>query len=167
MRNEEVSNKNISLNLDTKSRSLRDRKKKDYSNIPESYIINSINGINNGRWSLEEHKKFIIGVFKYGNNWKDIQKSIGSRNCAQARSHGQKFFNKLPKLNLEGITEEHCNVKTLHNLYIKSNKEDNKKLYYLLGDVAYLNMENEITDNDNINMELRENDLDICILILN
>jgi SHAQKYF class myb-like DNA-binding protein len=160
MRNEDVSNKSITLNSDN-SRSLRDRKKKHYSNVPESYIINSAIGLNNGRWSIEEHKKFIIGVFKYGNNWKDIQKTIGTRNCAQARSHGQKFFYKLPKLNLEGITEELCNVKTLHNLYIKSDKDENKKLFYLLGEVAFLNMENDNADSENIQINYKENDVDV------
>ena len=48
-----------------------------------------------GRWNLEEHKKFIEAIIKYGNNWKEVQRHIGTRSSSQARSHAQKFFIKL------------------------------------------------------------------------
>ena len=49
----------------------------------------------NGRWSKEEHNKFIEGIIKFGNDWKKIQKFIPSRTNTQARSHAQKFLMKL------------------------------------------------------------------------
>ena len=51
--------------------------------------------LNIGRWSFQEHIKFIEAIVEYGKNWKEVQKYIGSRSSAQARSHAQKFFLKL------------------------------------------------------------------------
>ena len=35
--------------------------------------------INQGRWSWEEHTKFLDALKKYGREWKQIQKEIGTR----------------------------------------------------------------------------------------
>ena len=51
-----------------------------------------------GKWSQDEHKKFIEGMRLYGKNWSKIHLHIGTRTCPQARSHAQKFFRKLEKL---------------------------------------------------------------------
>ena len=56
---------------------------------------NEIKKSSNGRWSKEEHNKFIEGIIKFGNDWKKIQKYIPSRTNTQARSHAQKFLMKL------------------------------------------------------------------------
>ena len=50
-----------------------------------------------GRWTIEEHKRFVDAIIKHGNNWKMVQECIGSRSCSQARSHAQKFFLKLKR----------------------------------------------------------------------
>ena len=50
-----------------------------------------------GRWTKEEHEKFIEGILKYGNEWRKVQKIIKTRSSTQARSHAQKFFLKLRK----------------------------------------------------------------------
>jgi SHAQKYF class myb-like DNA-binding protein len=52
---------------------------------------------NTGRWLPEEHKRFIEGLLKFGNEWKSVQKYVGTRSSTQARSHAQKFFEKLGK----------------------------------------------------------------------
>jgi len=52
---------------------------------------------NNGRWSTEEHQKFIEAIFLYGNEWKKVQQHIKTRSSTQARSHAQKFFIRLRK----------------------------------------------------------------------
>ena len=54
----------------------------------------SINN-SNGRWTKEEHNKFIEGIIKYGSDWKKIQKHVSTRTSTQARSHAQKFLLKL------------------------------------------------------------------------
>lgn len=52
---------------------------------------------NEGKWSDEEHRKFLMGLSMFGKNWNKIQKYIKTRSCPQTRSHAQKFFRKLQK----------------------------------------------------------------------
>ena len=60
--------------------------------------INQKNEIfNNGRWTDEEHKKFLEGILEYGNEWKKVRKIIKTRTSTQARSHAQKFFLRIKK----------------------------------------------------------------------
>ena len=51
-----------------------------------------------GRWTEDEHSKFIKGILEYGNDWKMVQKIIKTRSSTQARSHAQKFFLKINKI---------------------------------------------------------------------
>lgn len=51
-----------------------------------------------GRWTKEEHSKFILGLVNYGKNWKKVEELVGTRTGAQVRSHAQKFFNRLSKV---------------------------------------------------------------------
>jgi SHAQKYF class myb-like DNA-binding protein len=50
-----------------------------------------------GRWTKEEHQKFVEGLRKFGKNWKQVEEYVGTRNGAQIRSHAQKFFNRLER----------------------------------------------------------------------
>ena len=50
---------------------------------------------NNGRWTKEEQSRFAEAVHKYGNDWKNIQIYVDTRNITQVRSHAQKFLMKL------------------------------------------------------------------------
>ena len=50
-----------------------------------------------GRWTKEEHTKFVEALKLYGKNWKKVEEFVGSRSGAQIRSHAQKFFNRLNK----------------------------------------------------------------------
>ena len=78
-----VSNNNINItNINTQI-----KKQKIISNKNSKYST--------GRWTIEEHKKFIQAIITYGNDWKEVQKYIGTRSSSQARSHAQKFFIKL------------------------------------------------------------------------
>ena len=53
-----------------------------------------------GRWTKEEHFRFIEALIIYGKEWKKVQQHVGTRTSTQARSHAQKFFGKLQKKNL-------------------------------------------------------------------
>ena len=53
------------------------------------------NDSKNGRWSKEEHNRFIDAIILYGNDWKKVQKHVATRTSTQARSHAQKFLMKL------------------------------------------------------------------------
>ena len=52
---------------------------------------------NTGRWTTEEHDKFLHALQLYGIEWKKVQEYVGTRTSTQARSHAQKFFYKLDK----------------------------------------------------------------------
>ena len=54
---------------------------------------------NNGRWRQDEQIRFAEAVLKYGNDWKNIQNHVSSRNITQVRSHAQKFLMKLKESN--------------------------------------------------------------------
>ncbi|KAG7354832.1 Myb-like DNA-binding protein [Nitzschia inconspicua] len=50
-------------------------------------------GTNTGRWSNDEHQRFLSGLEQFGTgNWKKITEMVGTRSCTQVRTHAQKFF---------------------------------------------------------------------------
>ena len=85
--------------------SLNHLEKCSSQNSLKTYIIkeneDSDSNLNNeyhsGRWSNEEHQKFIEGIINYGNEWKRVQSIIKTRSSTQARSHAQKFFLRMKK----------------------------------------------------------------------
>ena len=87
----------------TKNSLLESEKKNDSSTKVEQTIEEEIissskipdSEFNSGRWTDEEHIKFINGMLEYGNEWKLVQKIIKTRTSTQARSHAQKFFLKI------------------------------------------------------------------------
>ena len=53
---------------------------------------------NGGRWTDDEQKLFLEAYALYGKDWKKIQNYVGTRTSTQARSHAQKYFTKLKKV---------------------------------------------------------------------
>jgi len=51
----------------------------------------------NGRWTKEEHQRFVEAIKTHGKNWKKVEEYVATRTGAQIRSHAQKFFLKLEK----------------------------------------------------------------------
>ena len=49
----------------------------------------------NGKWTKEEHQRFLEAIEKYGNYWKFVEAYVGTRSCPQIRSHAQKYFRGL------------------------------------------------------------------------
>ena len=88
----------------------------------EISVSNEQNSYNKGRWTLEEHKRFLSAIFKYGNNWMKVQESIGTRSATQTRSHAQKFFIRLRK----NCEDEDCSTEEL--LSILRNKINNNSI---------------------------------------
>ncbi len=40
-----------------------------------------------GRWTDEEHTRFLQALVLYGKNWNKVHRHVGSRTSAQTRSH--------------------------------------------------------------------------------
>jgi SHAQKYF class myb-like DNA-binding protein len=81
----------------------------------------------NGRWTKEEHQRFVDAIKLYGKNWKKVEEYIGTRSGPQVRSHAQKFFLKLDKELKKGKNE---NVKAVrkftdHSISTNENRLDN------------------------------------------
>lgn len=104
---------------------LRKKRRLDYNDkYSEAIKLKLSKGLKNGRWSYEEHKNFIVGIFKFGYKWKEITKLIATRNGAQSRSHCQKFFNKLCKFTDDPNLLRYINLKNLfeHGKIIEEEK---------------------------------------------
>lgn len=49
---------------------------------------------NTGRWSNDEHSRFMEAIELFGKDWKRVQQHVGTRTSAQSRSHAQKVLDK-------------------------------------------------------------------------
>lgn len=127
---------------------------------------------NNGRWTFEEHKRFVYAILNYGNEWKTVQNEIKSRTSTQSRSHSQKFFLKIRNVNLNSInivlTNEEIekgveivydslNISNLKELYDKLSKDNKKSLLNYLLNIESGEDENE--EKDYIDFDYSNQDL--------
>ena len=101
--------------------------------------INREGNFNCGRWQPEEHERFIEAIMKYGNEWKSVQKHVGTRSSTQARSHAQKFFVKIKKTNLLDFNMDFSknSIKTLHEIANSMNAEEYFNAIKTLNCVAF------------------------------
>lgn len=72
-------------------------RKQPVSDAVEHAGTDHSDGPNKGRWTLDEHLRFVEALQIYGKEWKLVQEHVGTRSSTQARSHAQKFFVKLDK----------------------------------------------------------------------
>lgn len=73
-----------------------------------------------GRWTKDEHIKFLEAIQKYGRNWRKVQEHVGTRSSTQSRSHAQKFFKKVK---FEDVEEELTRLKSGSKAYYNSQNE--------------------------------------------
>jgi SHAQKYF class myb-like DNA-binding protein len=57
--------------------------------------------IRGGRWTADEHERFLEGFRIHGHKWKRVQQVVRSRSVTQVRTHAQKYLLKVAKLKAE------------------------------------------------------------------
>ena len=94
---------------------------------------------NTGRWLPDEHHRFIEALLKFGNEWKSVQKHVGTRSSTQARSHAQKFFVKIGKTKIENLNLDFANnsLKSLNQMANNLDNEQMTKAIQILNKLAY------------------------------
>ena len=100
---------------------------------------------NSGRWKPEEHKRFVEAIIKFGNEWKEVQKHVGTRSSTQARSHAQKFFVKIKKSNILDLNIDFStnSVKILHDM---ANNMDSDKYVSAIQALNCIAFERKVED---------------------
>ena len=81
-----------------------------------------------GRWSTDEHIRFLQGLKKHGKDWKLVQRHVNeganqkdkkdasTRSGPQIRSHAQKFFKRIqPKFQMNESPIE-CLIRTNYSI---------------------------------------------------
>jgi SHAQKYF class myb-like DNA-binding protein len=68
-----------------------------------------------GKWTEEEHQRFLDAMELYGNIWKKVEAYIGTRSTAQIRSHAQKHFRRLRS---QALAEMKKNDQLQHNVFV-------------------------------------------------
>lgn len=54
-----------------------------------------------GKWSEDEHLRFLKALQNFGRNWRAISRQVITRSAIQIRSHAQKYFLKTEKLKIQ------------------------------------------------------------------
>jgi len=88
---------------------------------------------NGGRWSKEEQTRFAEAVYKFGNDWKRIQRHVGTRNITQIRSHAQKFLMKLKEnkfLQNRGFQLKQSWTKVMNSIRASLNSDELKTVLF-------------------------------------
>ncbi|CAH0517873.1 unnamed protein product [Peronospora belbahrii] len=57
--------------------------------------------IRGGRWTVDEHERFLEGFRIHGHKWKRVQHVVRTRSVTQVRTHAQKYLLKVAKLKAE------------------------------------------------------------------
>ena len=84
---------------------------------------------NEGRWSKEEHDKFLEGIALYGIKWKKVKTLIRTRTSSQVRSHAQKFYLKM-KVCKDEILGINFTLNSVRNIKDMINQIKNNNINY-------------------------------------
>ena len=148
-------------------------KKKQYFNVENHGELNKNKILSNkGRWTQEEHDKFLEGIVIFGTIWKKVKTLIKTRTSVQVRSHAQKFFLKMKTckdetLGIDFTLDSIQSIKDMINQIklLKNNNNIISVFKYLKNkcDIYKKNKEfDEAQDNNNIN-NINNNDMVISL----
>ena len=117
-----------------------------------------------GRWTHEEHIRFLKGCLLYSNNWKKVESYVQSRTSTQIRSHAQKYLIKLNK------KYKICDDINLDSKDESDNSMNNMNIYNPIVNNSYNNGENNnnennynLNNNNNVNYTNNEENVDEII----
>lgn len=82
------------------------------------------NNFNNGRWTEEEHRRFIEAILSFGNEWRSVQLHIKTRSSTQSRSHSQKFFLKMRNISKLSLSKFSISSLYLHAKSMSDNERE-------------------------------------------
>ena len=111
--------------------------------VRKGNIFRIDNETSNGKWTEEEHKKFIEALYIYNCSWCDIRQYILTRSPDQIKSHAQKFYKRLKdfkddSLGLDFTLDSIKNLKDIINIVKKKELESlsniNDKLLFILSE---------------------------------
>ena len=83
---------------------------------------------------------------KYGNEWKSVQRYVGTRSSTQARSHAQKFFVKIGKSKLSSLSLDFAanSLKSLNQLANQLDDEQISNAIQTLNQLAFEKKSNKL-----------------------
>jgi SHAQKYF class myb-like DNA-binding protein len=92
----------------------------DTNNTNEERVVAS-GRESTGRWTKQEHEKFLQGIDKYGKEWKKVAAFVKTRTVMQTRTHAQKFYEKLNQVAIKATglplpSKSTSATKTKHDL---------------------------------------------------
>lgn len=114
---------------------------------------------NIGRWTEDEHRRFIEAILKYGNDWKNVQKHIRTRSSTQSRSHSQKFFLKIKNYDLFDFKDRKPCISSLNELAKNLDEKQIEKMTDLLISYEYQDNPEKKQNHDKMLMKKRKKSL--------
>jgi SHAQKYF class myb-like DNA-binding protein len=157
------------MNISDKEKEIKKQKAKKEAIIKKKLKFNykqkqmfSKKGLNknfvSGRWLIDEHQRFIDGILKYGNNWRLVQKYVGTRSGTQTRSHAQKFFEKLRRSKIFKTKKYDFtknSLKLLHDIMSTLSEEEYEQTLKKIHLLTYRN-DNKLDNDNNDNIDINE-----------
>ena len=157
------------VNISDKEKEIKKQKAKKEAIIKKKLKFNykqkqmfSKKGLNknfvSGRWLIDEHQRFIDGILNYGNNWRLVQKYVGTRSGTQTRSHAQKFFEKLRRSKIFKTKKYDFtknSLKLLHDIMSTLSEEEYEQTLKKIHLLTYRN-DNKLDNDNNDNIDINE-----------
>ena len=109
--------------------------------VENNFNLTKNKKLNGGRWTNEEHDKFLNGLQLYGTIWKKFKNLIKTRTLLQVRSHAQKFYLKMKLCKNEdlGINFTSDSISNLNDMINQIKRVNNN--YNIVNIFKYLNNE--------------------------